>query len=152
MSGGLYEEETQTSSRRNLSWIWLIQGVPGQGDDITTDPIMSDALRIEWCCARARAMRWSEEIILLQEEMRRVKVTMEWQAVRWDSRAAAAAERLAGDGGAEGLTAYAYRQAALQRALKERCEYDWRHVSTWVSTGSSAVGDDPEDPLTDEGE
>ncbi|KII82921.1 hypothetical protein PLICRDRAFT_83984, partial [Plicaturopsis crispa FD-325 SS-3] len=88
MSGGLYEEETQTSSRRNLSWIWLIQGVPGQGDDITTDPIMSDALRIEWCCARARAMRWSEEIILLQEEMRRVKVTMEWQAVRWDSRAA----------------------------------------------------------------
>jgi len=33
---------------------------------------VSSALRIEWCRSRARAMRWSEEVLWLREEMRRV--------------------------------------------------------------------------------
>jgi hypothetical protein len=31
--------------------------------------ILRSALRIEWCRSRARAMRWSEEVLLLREEM-----------------------------------------------------------------------------------
>ncbi|KAG2742314.1 hypothetical protein P692DRAFT_20811856 [Suillus brevipes Sb2] len=36
--------------------------------------------RIEWCKARARAMRWAEEVELLKEEMRRILQFFEWRA------------------------------------------------------------------------
>ncbi|THU76601.1 hypothetical protein K435DRAFT_704505, partial [Dendrothele bispora CBS 962.96] len=34
-----------------------------------------------------RVKRWREEILLLQEEMRRCLVTLNWQANLWESRA-----------------------------------------------------------------
>jgi hypothetical protein len=43
-------------------------------------------VRVEWCKARARAMHWSEEVELLQEEMRRVLQFFGWQATWWDSQ------------------------------------------------------------------
>lgn len=43
------------------------------------------ALRAEWCKARARARRWSEEVDLLLEEMRRVIAYHEWECARWTS-------------------------------------------------------------------
>ncbi|KAG1851559.1 hypothetical protein C8R48DRAFT_750003 [Suillus tomentosus] len=43
-------------------------------------------VRIEWCKARARAARWSEEVDLLLEEMRRVLAYLEWEIGAWRSR------------------------------------------------------------------
>ncbi|KAG2066650.1 hypothetical protein BDR04DRAFT_1233833 [Suillus decipiens] len=43
-------------------------------------------VRIEWCKARARAARRSEEVDLLLEEMRRVLGYLEWEIGAWRSR------------------------------------------------------------------
>ncbi|KAG1722852.1 hypothetical protein EDB19DRAFT_1898151 [Suillus lakei] len=56
----------ESEGRRQLLWIWLVEGV---GDD--EDEVIQDSLRVEWCKARVRSMRWAEEVELLQEEMRR---------------------------------------------------------------------------------
>ncbi|KAG2037116.1 hypothetical protein BDR03DRAFT_982484 [Suillus americanus] len=54
----------ESEGRRQLSWIWVVEGV---GDD--EDEVVQDGLRVEWCKACARMMRWKEEIELLREEM-----------------------------------------------------------------------------------
>ncbi|KAG1846735.1 hypothetical protein F4604DRAFT_1884128 [Suillus subluteus] len=54
----------ESEGRRQLSWIWLVEGV---GDD--KDKVVQDSLWLEWCKAHARMMRWKEEIVLLWEEM-----------------------------------------------------------------------------------
>ncbi|KAF8868999.1 hypothetical protein BD779DRAFT_1458588, partial [Infundibulicybe gibba] len=43
-------------------------------------------LRIEWCKSKARADRWSEEVELLGEEMRRVCAFFESRAAEWECR------------------------------------------------------------------
>ena len=45
------------------------------------------ALEREWCRARARAHRWQEECLLLNEEMRRVWAFFKWQASDWRQKA-----------------------------------------------------------------
>lgn len=80
-------------------------------------------LRIQWCKQRARAHRWVEECLLLREEMRRVLQFFEWRATQWEARIAQ--DRLHTGAILEGATAYAHHQAALQRALRERCITLW---------------------------
>ena len=73
-------------------------------------------LRVEWCKARARAMRWSEEVLLLQEEMRRVMAYHAWRARWWDDqsmRSFGLSDELT-----EGLAAYAQRQAKIFRDMR----------------------------------
>jgi hypothetical protein len=72
-------------------------------------------LRVEWAKSRARALRWKEEVMLLKEEMRRVRRFLEWKANWWQSRS---------DGWdgldvsiAAGIKAYAFRQRNIQQAL-----------------------------------
>ncbi|KAG1878131.1 hypothetical protein DFJ58DRAFT_712725 [Suillus subalutaceus] len=48
-------EAGQSKGNRTLSWIWKTQGVSAVGE------VLADALRIEWCKARARVNRWTEE-------------------------------------------------------------------------------------------
>jgi hypothetical protein len=83
----------------------------------------SIALRVEWAKARARSLRWSEEVMLLKEEMRRVRKTLEWKASWWDDRQ----EGWSGlDAAAsEGVKAYAARQARIQRELHARFTRLW---------------------------
>jgi hypothetical protein len=72
------------------------------------------AVRIEWAKARARYLRWSEEVQLLKEEMRRVRKTLEWEARQWEGRT----EPWTADAAAaEGIMAYAMRQAQVRRDL-----------------------------------
>jgi hypothetical protein len=40
-------------------------------------------LRIEWAKTRAKALRYAEEVDLLEEEMRRVLQFLEWRASWW---------------------------------------------------------------------
>lgn len=98
--------------------------------------IPNKALKIEWCCSRARAMRFSEEVELLNERMWRMWAFLDWEASRWEERATERIQALesvtAGPTASptmpvmlegaleEGLQAYAQRQAAIRRNLFTR--------------------------------
>ncbi|KAJ6448083.1 hypothetical protein C8R45DRAFT_1128122, partial [Mycena sanguinolenta] len=68
---------------RELSWIWVSRGEEWNHGD---DAAMNEAVRIEWAKTRARAMRWAEEVDLLEEEMRRVKEFLWWRSHWWTAR------------------------------------------------------------------
>ncbi|KAJ7707270.1 hypothetical protein B0H14DRAFT_2646846 [Mycena olivaceomarginata] len=116
---------------RLISWIWLGAGhgggVVGEG--------MHAAIRVEWCKAYARVKRWQEEVLLLQEEMRRCLRTLEWQAAVWDGRAAAthySGKRAFSPTHMEGAMALAARQAALRRRLANRFRKLWQGVASGI--------------------
>ena len=44
------------------------------------------ALRVEWLRARARALRFTEETLLLKEEQRRILASFEARALEWEDR------------------------------------------------------------------
>ncbi|KAJ7494558.1 hypothetical protein B0H11DRAFT_1716969 [Mycena galericulata] len=115
--------------RRNLSWIWYSGSIGGT--DVNADGQLHEDIRIEWTKARARADRWQEEVILLEEEMRRVLEFCAWKARWWDQRVAPAR----GEGRApitpelaEGLRAYALAQAARERAWGQVWTAKWAAV------------------------
>ncbi|KAL0568497.1 hypothetical protein V5O48_013488 [Marasmius crinis-equi] len=93
--------------RRKLSWIW-------SGVDISEDSeAMKEALRIEWCKAYARKRRWTEELELVEEEMRRVPLSLEHKAQAWEGRRMPTNN----DPQTEGINAYCNQQAALRQAI-----------------------------------
>ncbi|KIK52233.1 hypothetical protein GYMLUDRAFT_113276, partial [Collybiopsis luxurians FD-317 M1] len=65
--------------------------------------------RISWCKARSRALRWQEDCILLQEEMRQVKEFLLSSQKEWELRAKQTLE--------PGHRAYAYRQADIREKM-----------------------------------
>ena len=115
-----------TEGRRIFSWIWRVHGASSDEDD--RDGSL-DAMRIEWCKARVRASRWTEEVDLLKEEMRRTEQFLEWHANWWALRAKV--PHNTEHSLAEGLVAYAVCQASLRRALKTR------FLSMWSPTLAS---------------
>ncbi|KAF9547934.1 hypothetical protein CPC08DRAFT_729614 [Agrocybe pediades] len=131
-------KEGESEGKRSISWIWRIEGV-ATGDH---DEKLKEALRIEWCQARARAMRLDEELELVQEEMRRVLAFLDWHAEWWSTR---------GDGGgwkvvpepaiSEGMRAYRSRQAALRRALRDQFKETWKDVEDLVEKCKKEVED-----------
>jgi len=153
MTVGLDEE---SEGRRSLSWIWKQEGTALDGDKLheCKQPLkhlntanLIAALRVEWCKARARAQRWSEEVRLLLEEMRRVLQFLNWRATFWETHAgflqcdlAAAAHNtneLLGNSSLlsariEGTQAYAHRQAHIQRVLHTHCRTLWHDVPSLV--------------------
>lgn len=82
-------------------------------------------------------MRWSEEVELLQEEMRRILTYLRWETNKWMDRVLTQApvpegtdlsthlERLTL---AEGQTAYANRQATIREQLSARFSRLWHDV------------------------
>ena len=72
-------------------------------------------------------MRWSTEVLLVQEEMRRVLEYMSWFANWWTSHAAVPS--IAHDPYlTEGLTAYAAKQADLRLSLRNHFKMLWKDV------------------------
>ncbi|KAF7288903.1 hypothetical protein MIND_01406300 [Mycena indigotica] len=107
-----------SSSRRVMSWIWT---APGAFDD--QEEQLHTSMRVEWCRAMARKTRWNEEVMLLEEEMRRTLRYLEWQAKWWQQQA----ERRE-DVEAElknGLQAYAYRAAAQCTQVLTHFKLKW---------------------------
>jgi hypothetical protein len=107
----------------------------------------SKALRVEWCKSRARAMRWTEETLLLLEEMRRTLKFLDWQACFWvehmkvldndDVPAEYSTVNLVGSRTLalernEGVRAYALRQAAVRTHLRDHFKNLWRGVPALV--------------------
>ncbi|KAF9471168.1 hypothetical protein BDN70DRAFT_939144 [Pholiota conissans] len=125
--------------RKKLSWIWK-----GQGIGSNTDASGQEALRIEWCKSRARAHRWQEECLLLDEEMKRVLTTFRWQNNHWlkvgrdcQERDCVSAHTVPALNSSEtkdlliakeGMVAYANRQAEMRLWMIKHCEATWKDV------------------------
>lgn len=70
----------------------------------------------------ARAHRYQEECLLLQEEMRRVLAYFENHETQWITVASRSYLRNLNDQALAGMHAYAHRQAALQRSFVRTCK------------------------------
>jgi hypothetical protein len=90
--------------------------------------LFSIALRVEWAKAKARSDRWWEEVVLVDEEMRRTLQFCRWKENWWRQQVSLrpldASEPIL----LEGLKAYAERQAALERSIYVAWETKWRKV------------------------
>ncbi|KAJ3749714.1 hypothetical protein EV360DRAFT_31036, partial [Lentinula raphanica] len=69
-----------------------------------------------------RVRRWKEEIQLLQEEMRRCLVSLEYQAKQWESLTNIPQFNSLH---AEGAAAYGHKQAAVKRKVADRFRELW---------------------------
>ncbi|KAM6493722.1 hypothetical protein JOM56_010083 [Amanita muscaria] len=125
-------EDGQSEGKKQLSWIWKVMGVIGKNDG---DLHLRDSLRIEWCKSRARAMRFSEEVELLLEEMRRVLQFFEWQESWWLDKAEQKND-LMSTMRTEGLQAYAMRQATLRADLCKHFSHMWQYIPAYVNLTS----------------
>ncbi|THU93109.1 hypothetical protein K435DRAFT_670801, partial [Dendrothele bispora CBS 962.96] len=105
------------------SWIWM----EGRTGDLIDEECMRDGIRVEFCKAYARCRRWTEEVLLLREEMHRSLVSLAWKAQWWEDRVKIPTED---DTHAEGAAAYAYSQAAVMKALRDRFESLWDGYKT----------------------
>src|SRR5882724_545744 len=84
------------------------------------------AIRVEWAKAKARAARWEEEVILLDEEMRRILQFCDWKAKWWRNQPSL---RTPDDNMlSEGLDAYAAQQAAQELDIAQNWEAKWKAV------------------------
>ncbi|KAJ6452203.1 hypothetical protein C8R45DRAFT_1057032 [Mycena sanguinolenta] len=112
--------------RRVLSWIWYTGGI--RDSDAQKDGSLHEGTLIHflfvvwltWTKARARADHWREELILLEEEMRRVLQFCVWKKGWWEGKVNCGREVSAEL--EEGLRAYALAQVARERMW----ESDWR--------------------------
>ena len=100
------------------------------------------ALELEWCRARARAHRWQEECLLLNEEMRRVLAFFKWQASDWRKKAVelentpltsrienlllSQADIKSRQPTRDGKIAYAYRQASIRDRMFAHFVAKWK--------------------------
>ncbi|KAJ6468859.1 hypothetical protein C8R45DRAFT_1105497 [Mycena sanguinolenta] len=126
---------------RAMSWIWRT-GLSSLAASASTSEeaavkATNESLRIEWGKAWARAHRWTEEVDLLEEEMRRILVFLEWRAGWW--RELVDNQAVDGVDMKEGFTAYALRQADIQDRMKARFTHDWREVARWIELGHQGV-------------
>ncbi|KAJ7687061.1 hypothetical protein B0H14DRAFT_2654047 [Mycena olivaceomarginata] len=111
------------TSKRVMSWIWT---APGTFDE--EEEHLHDSIRVEWCYARACKMRWSEEVMLLREEMRRVVRYLGWQTDWWRDRAEVR-RRLTREVAA-GVRAYALKQGDWHERLAGFLRVKWNVSAT----------------------
>ncbi|KAF7317925.1 CxC2 domain-containing protein [Mycena kentingensis (nom. inval.)] len=103
-------------SRRVISWIWRMTGSAG------SEAEMRDSIRVEWSKAYARVRRWREEVRILAEEWRRLPLLFAYEERQWSNRAAGVEVGKMDVEQAEGLVAYAAKQADVYRNLARRAE------------------------------
>ncbi|KAF9023533.1 hypothetical protein BDZ89DRAFT_1041591 [Hymenopellis radicata] len=115
-------EEDEAADIRQRGLIYL-----GNIGPATADAIVSQGegrpLKIKWCEARARMLRWREQVELLIKEMRRVVAFRKWKADWWKQRADPFAN--ADDPMAKGACAYALAAADSQLRNAEQLELSW---------------------------
>ena len=91
-------------------------------------------LRIEWCKSKACADRWSEEVGLLREEMRRVVRFLHHRASGWDAWMGQEGyiSPWADAATMEGHQAYAHEQAVQFRVMAVWFAHVWRYVDEFI--------------------
>jgi hypothetical protein len=82
-------------------------------------------------------MRWSEEVLLVQEEMRRVLEYMSWFANWWTNHADSPSIHHDPEI-SEGLTAYAAKQAHLRLSLRSHFEILWKDVQSLIEVNKQS--------------
>jgi hypothetical protein len=119
------ENPTQ-NSRYEPSWIWLVVHNPSSEFEVVEEDF-NDSMRVEWAKVMARAARWNEELLIVQEEIRRVLEFFAWKSSWWIDQAA---RRMVEDDTSlvDGIRAYAYKQAEFQTRMAERCASHWLPV------------------------
>jgi len=118
------EEKLGSDGQYSSSWIWRSSTTTVSPDEVSED------MRVEWAQCVARADRWGEEVILLQEEMRRIVQFLEWRSRDWLAKADLRTGTITPAVRA-GLSAYANKQASVFHNLAVRFCRRWR--STLVS-------------------
>jgi len=119
------DDTSTTNSRYQLSWIWLIPQVGGPRNVETTigEDEFNGTMQVEWSKSRARMQRWNEELLIVQEEMRRAIVYLNWKAAWWRERSSL---RDHVDGTIlSGISGYAHKQAAICSRMAEKCAVYW---------------------------
>ncbi|KAJ7712131.1 hypothetical protein B0H16DRAFT_1342977 [Mycena metata] len=122
LAGDVVSGETH----RSLSWIWYAVVKKGGNESQK----LEEALRVEWCKAYSRSRRWREELVLVEEEMRRTIAYGVTAEQRWLARANARTVMLGTSVPmsaevAEGVRAYALEQADRERRTCEKVREDW---------------------------
>lgn len=112
------EEVSASDGQYIQSWIWRSNTTTVSQDEVNED------MRVEWAQCMARAMRWEEEVTLLQEEMRRVVRFLEWRSHDWFSKVDARADTVA-PAIRTGISAYAKKQGFIYRNLAIRFSQRW---------------------------
>jgi hypothetical protein len=102
------------------------------------------ALRIEWARTRALGLRNTEEVDLLEEEMRRTPVYLRNRADWWEAQKDHSGETqrpdlLSDPQQLEGHDAYATRQARLLRTIATRFEKKWVGIPAELAAGRAKV-------------
>jgi hypothetical protein len=112
--------------RREQSWIWLVPRTETAPDIGVMEEHLDANLRVEWAKSRARAGRWTEEVDLDVEEMRRTLTFFEWKARWWRKRTHL---RLTESGDLRnGIAAYAEKQAVLLERRAANYAQHWLPV------------------------
>lgn len=97
------------------------------------------AVRVEWCKAWARSRRWTEEVSLLLEEMRRVVASYEHKAAWWRERRHSLGCVWPSADHAEGAHAYASEHAAMYEDLIFHCRLVWTQERKPVAKVAATV-------------
>lgn len=95
---------------------------------------------MEWAKSRARAHRFTEEVLLLTEEMLRVPNFLKWKSNNWKAKAQEVPSEFPRMR-AEGFTAYAERQAAFYDELRLYFKSLWTDVPKHVSRMQEVIAD-----------
>ncbi|KAJ3503018.1 hypothetical protein NMY22_g18393 [Coprinellus aureogranulatus] len=127
--------DTRSQTQKVLSWIWRAVGA---SDDLKGD-FGKDTRRVEWGKSFARVQRYREEILLVKEEMRRTVRFFDWKQAQWLRAAAAWEGQPISAEYAEGLRAYAQRQARLCQGLRDAFVHRWRSVDGLVERAEREI-------------
>ena len=120
------DDTCSSNSRYEPSWIWLVPRVSSESNNPEGgmhEEEFNDHMRVEWAKARARVMRWKEELLLVQEEMRRVLEYHKWKAAWWRTQGTLRTHNDATI--LSGVSGYAHKQAAIALRLATKCAYYW---------------------------
>ena len=114
-------DETTSNSHYEPSWIWLVPHLSQTSNP--NDEEFNDSMCVEWAKSRARMVRWKEEFLLVQEEMRRVLVYLRWRANWWQEQSSLWAH--SDKSIVSGISGYAHKQAAICSHMAKKCARHW---------------------------
>lgn len=120
------DDDGTSNGRFEPSWIWLVPRVNSAPDMEDSEAHLDDSMRPEWAKSQARMKRWEEEVLIVEEEMRRVIVYLEWKAGWWREQGILRGKANAGDFDIlDGVEAYAQKQASILERLAAKCAGYW---------------------------
>ncbi|KAJ7740338.1 hypothetical protein B0H16DRAFT_1324487, partial [Mycena metata] len=106
--------------RHTMSWIWRAVNLEKAEEEL----VDVSASRVEWCRAYARMRRWHEDIVLVEEEMRRTIEYGAWMGGQWEMRATARSADLT-PSLSEGLCAYALEHVQREKDTCLKLSKQW---------------------------